>query len=530
MNNNLIPSVDTNDLDPKTPMQTEGANTSSPAPENPEKKDSEPQKKEGSLFVKGLLALVIVGAIVGLGILLPIKIVPNASSFLASVFHPKAAQTSTTTDESSTSTETVTFSADKMSIKSEDSVKIDWNGPVRNDGQYVMRYSCAPGVNIVMLAADGTKPAIPCDTDFRFVSLDNTLSLAIQSRFQSLTEVPVSFAFVDNSGAVTKFGDVRVTVINNFPENASASSTPSTGSSNSGAAVVNTDNSGNTSSNTSSSNTSGSTGTTNLNQGSTGNTTVVAGKPDLVTHILAVGILDKTTGAFIPTTSFSANDRIAVQFQVANVGTGASGSWRFNALLPTVDNKIYQSAWETPLNPGGSIVFTLAFDGVKQGGNPAMLIDADPDNAVAETNESNNTATAQFLNVNGGGSNGTGKADLSVSLIDTGRMSGNTFVEDSSINTGDRAAVQFKVTNIGGEESGSWRFEADVSREDDDDFTYNSGSQTSLLPGQSTVVTVAFDDLEAGRHSVDITVDPSNNLDESSRSNNDLSATLRIND
>jgi hypothetical protein len=561
--NNLIPRVDTGDLDPKSPLSQDGSSVTAEearfeenraAAEQTKQEAKKEVKKERSLFVKGVLAIIIVGAVIGIGILLPIKLVPNASSMLATVFNsntPAGTSTDATTSSSEASSSAVAFTADKMSIQSQDSVKISWNGPVRQDGQYVMRYACANGINVVLLAADGTKPAIPCDTDFRFISLDNTMTLAIESNSVRLTDVPLSFAFVDTAGNVTTFGDVRITVINNFPNTTGQVST-STGT------TVIADNSNSQSQNSSNTQSTGNvtggsghpffasgnpttstTGTSNTNTASNNTTglsassnagsanVVTNGKPDLRVRVIATGTLNKTTGQFTPTTAFKSGDRVAVQFEISNAGTGYTGTWNWSALLPTPDSKLYQSGSQASLAPQSGAIFTLGFDNLKQANASLLLISADPGNFVSESNESNNTASATFTSA--GGTAQSGNADLKISLVGVGRMNGSSFVEDSSVGTGDKAAVKFRVTNIGGTASGSWKFKANLERPSGSDYTYNSNSVTSLLPGQSTEITVAFGNLTEGRQTFDITLDPSRNITDANRSNNDLTASIIVN-
>ncbi len=123
------------------------------------------------------------------------------------------------------------------------------------------------------------------------------------------------------------------------------------------------------------------------------------GKPDLAVTILDIGTVDKTSGAYTATTTLKSTDRIAVRFQVANIGTKATGAWYFNAVLPTYPSYIFSSDAEQSLNPGDRIEFTVGFDDVAQANGNIVVINADPTGSINEISKANNIASTTINSV-----------------------------------------------------------------------------------------------------------------------------------
>jgi len=124
--------------------------------------------------------------------------------------------------------------------------------------------------------------------------------------------------------------------------------------------------------------------------------TVPATPADLVVRILAVGVIDPATGAFVNRTPASPADVAAVQFDIANEGGSSTGVWYFDAQLPTTyAGYLYTSPGQEPLGPGDHIINTLRFTPVISGGGIFNVI-IDPQGRVNESNKTNNTAT-QFI-------------------------------------------------------------------------------------------------------------------------------------
>lgn len=118
------------------------------------------------------------------------------------------------------------------------------------------------------------------------------------------------------------------------------------------------------------------------------------GLPDLRVSITEVGYLrTSSTSSFREDNEVPDGKRAAFKFVVRNVGTNASGQWRFRAELPTKDSDDdeFVSPYQEGLMPGASKTFTLGFDNPDPGNNRSIEIEVDENNRVAESNERNNT-------------------------------------------------------------------------------------------------------------------------------------------
>ncbi len=121
------------------------------------------------------------------------------------------------------------------------------------------------------------------------------------------------------------------------------------------------------------------------------------GLPDFTVAITAVGYLATTSAdSFVASSTVPAGSRPAIKFTIKNIGTNATGAWRFSALIPTQTAYIYQSQPQQSLNPGDSIDYTLGFDQANKGSNETITVTANFDHAVVESNTNNDSASAQI--------------------------------------------------------------------------------------------------------------------------------------
>lgn len=131
-------------------------------------------------------------------------------------------------------------------------------------------------------------------------------------------------------------------------------------------------------------------------------TSALSGLPDLSVTISAVGYLaSSTVDSFVASTTVPSGMRPAVSFTIKNVGTNATGAWRFSASIPTQTAYVYQSELQQSLNPGDSIDYTLGFDQAMRGMDKAISITANADRTVSESSFSNNNASAALTILGG---------------------------------------------------------------------------------------------------------------------------------
>lgn len=128
--------------------------------------------------------------------------------------------------------------------------------------------------------------------------------------------------------------------------------------------------------------------------GGTQTTAPLYGKPDLQVTITQTGYLTtNNTNSFVSSKTVPNNERGAVKFTVTNMGTNVSGTWDFEAVLPTTSSYTFQSDTQESLRPGEKIDYVLGFDSARNG-DREITVTIDPDHHVSESNESNNEDSA----------------------------------------------------------------------------------------------------------------------------------------
>ncbi len=88
---------------------------------------------------------------------------------------------------------------------------------------------------------------------------------------------------------------------------------------------------------------------------------------DLSVRIIAVGVIDPYTGAFVARAPYSPSDISAVQFDIQNVGGSPSGSYTFQAQIPTSQPYTFSSQVQPSLGAGDHVVNTLRFSPAMNG-------------------------------------------------------------------------------------------------------------------------------------------------------------------
>ncbi len=140
-------------------------------------------------------------------------------------------------------------------------------------------------------------------------------------------------------------------------------------------------------------------------------TNTLAGLPDLIVLVKAIGYLTSASAdSFVASSTVPSGLRPAVNFTIKNIGTNATGPWCFSASIPTSSISLYESAPQQNLNPGDYIDYTLGFDQANRGTDQTISVTAniaDTANAatcarvVTESNSNNNTASAKITIIGG---------------------------------------------------------------------------------------------------------------------------------
>ncbi len=437
-----------------------------------------------ALFILGIIIIVVILAFA------VIKIMPKVFSGFASVgkiikspFVDKTINIS---------------SANNDDLKSGQTTVLAWEYEPTENGAYVLKYSCVSNVQLSMATTNGLQKLI-CNTPYTFnddiqaVEVTPTLT-----KENTEVNIPFFIEFINDEDDSVADGDLKLFVTNKKDANLAStgtiiSTTPViTGSSNN-----------------------------NRNVTPTAPTAPVTTTPQPTTPVYNYPrIADLTISNMVD----SGNGLIS--FTVANVGSAISGNWVFNYVTP--DNEMTYSPIQPSMNPGDAIRYTLRFTDLTNG---VMTVNVDPYNSIYESNNANNTI-AMRVGANNGNGGGTvdydrnDDADLEIDSFEVGRMDGNRFREDDTIDEDDDAAVRFTVVNRGGENTGTWRFEIENTPDGDDD--YRSKSLSSMRPGESRTFTVEFENPDTGTFNMKLTVDSDDDVDEESEKNNTDTEELEI--
>ena len=385
-------------------------------------------------------------------------------------------------------------------LDSEETFRLYWEyakSSETEDGSFNLKYDCAP--NLKLHVANEGKTELLCNTDYELDKGDRYIDLISNlNKKNSYTESEIKVSFLDETGLEVSSDFLPFSVtnedgvpVNDLSGSASISSQDVSGENN--------------------------TGTTN--SGSTSGTTYTNNNVSNIPADLAI-------------VSMRAINDTQIVFDVTNLGGRPTGNWIFNYTIP--DEDVETSPTQPNLNPGNTIRYTLTFNDI---GSEDVVVYLDPTNLIRENSETNNLRTVPIRG-DGGSSNNSNNnsynrnddADLEIRNLEVGYMDRSRFREDDDIDDNDDAAIRFEVVNIGGESTGSWRFEIEETPYDGNNNDYRSGRQNSLRPGESKTITVEFENPDEGRYNIEVTVDSDDDVDEENERNNDDSEDLRVRD
>jgi hypothetical protein len=249
---------------------------------------------------------------------------------------------------------------------------ISWTYSPSEKGTYTFLYQCQSGFQFQMQAADSSG-GIPCGAAFSIGTTTTSVTVTPRLSGASNVSVPVSIIFIPTDKAHANT-EGSATIIIHPSISTPATTTPT---------KTNT-------STTTPKTTPKTTTKTPTTYRYTTTPTKTTGPADLSVRIIAIGMIDPVSGAFINRLPTSPNEMAAVQFDIANLGGSSSGTWFFQAQLPTFQPYTYVSPPQYSLHPGDHIVNTLKFTQLVPG-NFTVIVD--PNNSVREITKSNNVAS-----------------------------------------------------------------------------------------------------------------------------------------
>lgn len=230
---------------------------------------------------------------------------------------------------------------------------VSWSYATDTPGTYALLYQCGTGLSMQTPGPTGMTE-VPCGAGFGIVGDSKSISLTPSlATGVSVASAPLSILFVSNatsSGVSTAHGETVLHVVVATDGTKSNTTTPVDQQ-----ATPNTSN--------------------------TTNNTVAAkpvGSPDLTVRIAAIS---------------DAGPLQVATFTIKNQGTGSSGSYRFTAQIPGNPGYTYSSPIQSPLAPGAYVINTLRFSRTAYPFGSVLTVSVDPEHAVSESNEDNNTAS-----------------------------------------------------------------------------------------------------------------------------------------
>jgi len=252
----------------------------------------------------------------------------------------------------------ITVTAPREQVTSGKSFPITWKFSPKEAGSYALLYQCKSGFRFDATSASGST-AIPCGSAFT-VGTSTSLTMIPMLSGASALEIPISIVFMPSATTSTTrpqgTATIRVAAAEGAtPETKPVATTPT----------------------------------------ATPRPTQPVTKADISVHILAVGSINPSTGAFESRYPTGPNDIAAVQFDIGNNGGSSTGTYYFTVQLPMQDGYTYSSPIQMNLAPGSHVVNTLRFKPVQSGGGN-IIVNVDTTYAVNESNEGNNSA-AMFI-------------------------------------------------------------------------------------------------------------------------------------
>ncbi len=443
-----------------------------------------------SLFIIGIVIVVLILAFS------IVRIVPRVFSSFANVGDSV---------RSPFSRNTLQLEVEKDRVNSGELILISWRYEPIEDGVYEIDFSCTDYLDLELGTSEGNK-ILECDTIYKLGSSARTISLLPTiTRENILADFDFNVKFVNNSGNVLTRDTAKLAVVKRSGDELVGSGSiietevidPGTPEAQERSPEASEPTQAPSESNQ----------TVQSAQSPTPGTTQATMLPDL--RIYDVFAADDTT----------------IVFSVANIGSAATGAWYFNYAMP--NGNVSSSPLQNSLMPGEAIRYTLRLANIPRGD---VAIALDPRNNIQELSVLNNIAV---VSVRGGGGSGTrpsdefADADLEIYNLETGRMSGSRFVEDSIIYENDTAAIRFMVSNIGGRSTGTWRFEVRGLPYTSQNI-FESARQSSLQPGETREIIVEFERAVRGNYNIRVELDPRNEVHEESTRNNIDSINLRI--
>ncbi len=270
-------------------------------------------------------------------------------------------------------------------------------------------------------------------------------------------------------------------------------------------------------------------------------TYVYTGRKNIKTTLLAIGVIDRYSGQFVATNSFTTDDTISVKYKISNDHDTATGPFSMRVDMPAIASADRVKFINNINIPGRSSYNVEArFNGIDTSTTPILRVYADINGNVVETDENDNNLSVNFNVVNNNNCNyynqnntncnnncnyynncnNTTSPNLIISSIQAGRISGGSFSNQSSFNYGDRIYIRMVVRNIGGTFTNNWSTRNTYTDTNGIQRTLTTNSERPLASGEEMTVTYEVDSLTRGNTTFNINIDSNGNVYESNENDN----------
>jgi hypothetical protein len=235
---------------------------------------------------------------------------------------------------------------------SEQPLTISWKNTSTAAGTYAFVYGCSDSA-VLAAPTTGSPTPIPCGVSLNTGSSTSAVVVPLLKSGSASSTLDFSIVFTPQNGGEKITGGTKLSI--------APSSSNTSGSDGIVPVPVSTGGSGSTVTSPPSSHATTPASVKLVNH-------AASGPADLSVTIIATGYIDPGSGALLMNRPPQPGDTVGVEFDIANVGGSASGSYTFAAHLPTTAAYTYNSPAQRSLAPGEHVVSTLRFTQLAPGG------------------------------------------------------------------------------------------------------------------------------------------------------------------
>ncbi len=282
---------------------------------------------------------------------------------------------------------------------------------------------------------------------------------------------------------------------------------------------------------------------------------VLTGLKNIKTTLLAVGIVDRYSGQFVSTNSYTTDDTIVVKYQISNGEDTATGPFSMRVDMPALginDKTKYINNINIPGKSSYSV--EARFNGLDTSITPAVRIYTDVNGNVAETNENDNNLSVPLNNVVNNNNNNNynnncnyynncnnnnydcnyynncnvnqGQPNLNITSVQTGRFISGVFYPQNTFSFGDTVFVRLIVRNTGGSFTNTWSTRTTYYDNNNSFREKTTNNERYLSAGEETTLTYSIENVRTGNTTFNIQIDSNNNVFETNENDNGASVNV----